>query len=119
MVGRLKSARRIPHSARRILPWIAAAALLVLLLRYVPLAAVWATLQRLTPGSLAILAALNGLVLLALPMTIPGKTPGRSEFPANMPTYQQATGFDPATANMTMCSDGALREDCSDAPEGY
>ena len=66
MVGRLKSARRIPHAALRILPWIAAAALLVLLLRYVPLAAVWATLQRLTPGSLVVLAALNGLVLLAL-----------------------------------------------------
>lgn len=34
-------------------------------------------------------------------------------------TYQGATGYDPSTANMSMCSDGAMREDCSDAPEGY
>lgn len=58
-------------------------------------------------------------VLLALPMTLAGCVDDSSDAPANMPTYQQATGFDPATANMTMCSDGALREDCSDAPEGY
>lgn len=34
-------------------------------------------------------------------------------------TYRGQTGFDPATANMSMCSDGALREDCSNAPMGY
>lgn len=34
-------------------------------------------------------------------------------------TYRGATGYDPATANMTMCSDGKLREDCSFAPLGY
>lgn len=34
-------------------------------------------------------------------------------------TYRGQTGFDPETANMSMCSDGALREDCRDAPLGY
>lgn len=34
-------------------------------------------------------------------------------------TYRGQTGFDPATANMSMCSDGALREDCRNAPNGY
>ena len=37
----------------------------------------------------------------------------------NEPTYRQSTGFDPETANMSMCSDGKLREDCSYAPLGY
>lgn len=53
--------------------------------------------------------------LLVLPMVLAGCDDG----PTNMPTYQQQTGFDPATANMSMCSDGALREDCSYAPNGY
>ena len=34
-------------------------------------------------------------------------------------TYQAQTGFDPETANMSTCSDGAMREDCSFAPNGY
>jgi len=38
---------------------------------------------------------------------------------ANTPTYKQTYGGDPGTANMTKCSDGKLREDCSYAPKGY
>ena len=34
-------------------------------------------------------------------------------------TYRGQTGYDPATANMSMCSDGVLREDCRTAPLGY
>jgi glycosyltransferase 2 family protein len=46
--------------------WGAALALLALALRGVPLAAVGAALRQLGAGELAVLAALNGLVLLAL-----------------------------------------------------
>lgn len=28
------------------------------------------------------------------------------------------TGFDPGAANLTMCADGAMREDCADSPMG-
>ena len=34
-------------------------------------------------------------------------------------TYRGQTGFDPDTANLEMCSDGAMREDCRNAPKGY
>ncbi|HRK69178.1 MAG TPA: hypothetical protein PKY73_16605 [Hyphomonas sp.] len=34
-------------------------------------------------------------------------------------SYRRSTGFDPGTANMEMCSDGKLREDCRNAPLGY
>lgn len=34
-------------------------------------------------------------------------------------TFRGATGADPALANLSMCSDGKLREDCSFAPLGY
>ncbi len=38
--------------------------------------------------------------------------------PSDRPTALGA-GVDPETANMSLCSDGALREDCADAPLGY
>lgn len=34
-------------------------------------------------------------------------------------TLQNTIGADPGTADMSMCSDGAMREDCSFAPNGY
>ena len=39
--------------------------------------------------------------------------------PMTEPTITRIPGGDPATANMSMCSDGGLREDCADAPNGY
>ena len=62
--------------------------------------------------------AISG-TLVALPLALAGCVDDSAGHRTNMPTYQQQTGYDPATANMTMCSDGALREDCSFAPNGY
>lgn len=42
-----------------------------------------------------------------------------SSVPASTRPTAESAGVDPATANMSMCSDGALREDCADAPLGY
>jgi len=73
VIGRLKSAFRvprsalpIPRSARYLLPWLLAVGLLVFVARAIPLAEAWAALQRLSWSALAALAVLNGLVLLAL-----------------------------------------------------
>lgn len=53
--------------------------------------------------------------LLALPAALAG-CGDMSDVPAsNMPTIEQM-GVDPGTANLEMCSDGAMRENCADAP---
>ncbi|MDN5787982.1 hypothetical protein [Pseudorhodobacter sp.] len=52
--------------------------------------------------------------MLALPLGLGGCVEGNTEG-----TYRGQTGYDPDTANMSMCSDGALREDCRNAPAGY
>ncbi|SMC45303.1 hypothetical protein [Primorskyibacter flagellatus] len=42
-----------------------------------------------------------------------------SRVPASTRPTAESMGVDPGTANMTRCSDGALREDCSFAPLDY
>lgn len=42
-----------------------------------------------------------------------------SSVPVSTRPTSEIMGVDPDTANMSMCSDGALREDCSFAPLGY
>lgn len=39
--------------------------------------------------------------------------------PMTTPTIERIPGASGEDANMSMCSDGALREDCADAPNGY
>jgi hypothetical protein len=34
-------------------------------------------------------------------------------------TFRGATGADPALANMVLCSDGKLYEDCRNSPRGF
>ncbi|MDN5787983.1 hypothetical protein [Pseudorhodobacter sp.] len=43
----------------------------------------------------------------------------RAKNQPNRPTAESIPGFDPGTANLEMCSDGAMREDCANAPNGY
>ena len=68
MSGRIKSEIRNQTSEIKkwALPWLLAVGLLALVVRIIPLADVWAALQRLSLLSLAALVVMNGLVLLTL-----------------------------------------------------
>lgn len=65
------------------------------------------------------LKALAMTLILAAPIVLSGCDDDMSDVPVSTRPTAESMGVDPGTANMSMCSDGALREDCSFAPLGY
>lgn len=57
--------------------------------------------------------------ILATSMVLSGCDDDMSNVPPSTRPTAGSMGVDPETANMSMCSDGALREGCSDVPEGF
>ena len=66
------------------------------------------------------MTAVIAMFALTLPLVACVEDDGISSVPPmTEPTANRIPGFNAEDANLTMCSDGGLREDCRDAPLGY